>query len=88
MKINNQEVNIDDLISQKYMHKKVKEDIFLSENQCQILSSYGINPYECSSIKDLIFQIEEVLDDNPDADELENVSKEISEFYYYSNTNK
>ena len=43
---------------------------------------------ECGSIKDIMFLIDEVLEDDADADDLDNVSKEISEFNYYANTNK
>ncbi len=88
MNINGEKINIDDLISQKYMHKEIKKGIFLSDYQLTILNQYGIDVNNCSSINDLIFQIDEVLDDEDDADDLENVSKEIAEFNYYANTNK
>ncbi len=88
MDINGQKINIDDLYDQKYMHKEIKKNIFLSDNQISILISYGINPCECSSIEDIIFRIEEVLEDENDADDLEMVASEISEFNYYANTNK
>lgn len=88
MNINGQDINIEDLYDQKYMHKEIKKNIFLSDNQINILMSYGINPYECSSIEDIIFRIEEVLEDENDADDLEMVASEISEFNYYANTNK
>ena len=60
MDINGQKINIDDLYDQKYMHKEIKKDIFLSDNQIAILNMYGINPYECSSIEDILFKIEEI----------------------------
>ena len=87
MKINDQEINIDDLYSEKYMHKEIKKGLFLSEYQINILLSNGINPNECGSITELIYLIDDVLDeeDNP---ELDQVSKEIIEFNYYTNTNK
>ena len=40
MKINNQEINIDDLISSRYMHKEIKKGIFLSEYQIEVLERY------------------------------------------------
>ena len=88
MDINGQKINIDDLYDQKYMHKEIKKDIFLSDNQIVILNMYGINPYECSSIEDILFKIEEILEEENDADDLEMVASEISEFNYYANTNK
>ncbi len=88
MKINNEEIDISDLISDKYMHKEIKKGIFLSDYQIEILLKYEINPYKCSSINDLIFQIDEVLEDDDSAEDLDNISREISEFNYYTNTNK
>ncbi|MBR4178067.1 MAG: hypothetical protein IKR57_01805 [Bacilli bacterium] len=87
MKINNNEINIDDLISEKYMHKEINKGIFLSDYQIEILMRNNINPYKCGSINDLIFQIDEALDDEID-EELDIISKEIMEFNYYTNTNK
>ncbi len=88
MKINGDEVNIDDLFDEKYMHKEIKKGIFLSDYQYSVLLKYSIDPNKCSSIDELIFMIDEVLDDESDADDLDAVSKEISEFNYYANTNK
>ena len=63
MNINGKDINIDDLFDQKYMHKEIKKGIFLSQYQCEVLQRYNINPYECSSINELIFMIDEVLED-------------------------
>lgn len=87
MIINNQEVNIEDLYSQKYMHKEVKKGIFLSEYQLEVLSRNGININECGSINELMYYIDEILDESDD-DELDVVYNEIMEFNYYSNINK
>jgi len=88
MNINGEKINIDDLISQKYMHKEIKKGIFLSDYQIEVLNQYGIDINKISSISDLIYQIDDILEDESDAYDLENVSKEISEFNYYANTNK
>ena len=88
MIINNQEIDISDLISQKHMHKDIGNGIFLSDYQIEVLIKYGIDPYKCSGIEDLIFKIEEVLEDDDSLEDLDNISREISEFNYYSNTNK
>ena len=87
MIINDQNVNIDDLQSQKYMHKEIKKGMFLSEYQIEILLKYGINPEECGSIYELIYMIDEVLEED-EAEDLDAISREIIEFNYYSNTNK
>ena len=87
MNINGENVNIDDLISQEYMHKEIKKGVYLSDYQISILSMYGIDAYKCSSIDEILFQIEEILSEE-DIEELDVVSKEIAEFNYYANTNK
>ena len=88
MNIDIKDIDISDLVSQKYMHKEIKKGLFLSDYQIEVLMKYDINPYDCSGIEDLIFRIDEVLNDDDTLDDLENVSLEISEFNYYSNTNK
>ena len=88
MIINNKEINIDDLVSDKYMHKEIKKGIFLSEYQLDVLSKYGIDTNKISSIEELIMLMDEIIDEDPDADDLEQISKEISEFNFYANTNK
>ncbi len=88
MEINGEKINIDDLFDKKYMHKEIKKGIFLTDNQCNILINYGIDINKINSIDELIYMIDEILEDDPDAVDLENVSLEISEFNYYANTNK
>jgi hypothetical protein len=86
MIINKQEVNIDDLVNEKHMHKKVN-NIYLSQYQIDILNSYDIDPNKCISVSDLLMEIDELLDE-VDSPELEQISDEIEEFNYYANTNK
>lgn len=88
MNIDNQNVNIDDLYDQKYMHKEIKKGIFLSEYQLEVLKKYQIDINSISSITELLFEIDEILDNDPDADDLEAIEIEISDFNYYANTNK
>ena len=87
MKIDKQDINIDDLLSDKYMHKEIKKGIFLSDYQIEVLLKYNIDPYKCASINELIYLIDEVLEDE-DCDDLDAISREIMEFNYYTNTNK
>lgn len=88
MKINNQEIDISDLIDDKYMHTKINENVYLTGYQIIILNEYKIDYHSCNTMKELIYKIEEVLDYEEDALELEDISKEIAEFDYYHNTNK
>lgn len=87
MNINGKSIDISDLTNEKYMHKKVN-NLFLSDYQISVLNYYKIDYLKCSSMKELIYLIEEVLDNDEDAEDLEMVSKEISEMDYYNNTNK
>ena len=87
MKINNQDIIIDDLIDEKYMHKEVKKGIFLSDYQIEVLNKYGIKIDDFGTISELIYLIDEVLEDE-DIEDLDLISKEIIEFNYYTNTNK
>ena len=87
MKIDKQDINIDDLLSDKYMHKEINKGIFLSDYQIEVLLKYDIDPYKCGSINELIYMIDEVLEEE-DCDYLDAVAQEIMEFNYYTNTNK
>lgn len=93
MKINNQEVSVDDLVSKlsnDITFKKYGKNIYLSNNQVNILDKYQFNINNYSDISSLIFDIEEYLNDNTDLDldDLESLSASLSEFNYYHNTNK
>ena len=88
MNIDLKDINLSDLYDQKYMHKEIKKGMFLSDNQCSVLLKYKIDPYKCSSINEILFLIDEILDTEEDVEDLETVSKEIAEFNYYANTNK
>lgn len=87
MKIFNQEVNIDDLVSEKYMHKEVKEGIFLTDYQVDVLLRNGIKEKDYNSLNELIFLLNEILEED-DNEELELVERQIAEFQYYNCTNK
>lgn len=59
----------------------------LSENECKVLDQFGINYRACSSLKEVLFEIEQVLEEQYD-DTLETVSINISDRDYYQNSNK
>ena len=71
--------------------KHITGDIYLNDNQIQILDKYKINYKKCTNIKELIYEIEEIINDNynySDIDDLDWLSQNLSEFNYYNNTNK
>lgn len=92
MKINNEEINlnklIDDIYDNKNMIKMRGNGIYLSDNDVQTLKKYNINYERYSSLNSLIFEIEEILNEEVDADDLEQISSKLSELNYYNNTNK
>ena len=87
MLIDNNNIDLNDLFDQKYMHKEVKKGIFLSEYQLEILNKDGIDIECVSSINDILYQIDEILEFD-DYEDLEIVANELVEFSYYANTNK
>lgn len=91
MKINNEEVSIEKLVEstnpRANLMKNCGNGIYLSDIQIQILNKYGFLYQNYSSIKSLIFDIEDYLNENYEED-LESVASSLSEFDYYHNTNK
>lgn len=71
--------------------KQVKKNIYLNNREMQILKMYDIDFQNCVDMNDLLFKIDNVLNDlydNYDMEDLEWVSSSISERNYYMNTNK
>lgn len=80
--------NIDVEINPDYtMMKKVNGNLYLSEEQMEILKSYNIDYMKFSSMKDLIHELMEEIEENDD-DVLENLLDVLSERDYYENYNK
>ena len=83
-------IDYDSLIPdiEKTKLKKIKNDIYLSDAWIEILERYDIDYRKYNSISALIFDIEEILNNGVEANELEELSRDIQEFNYYNNTNK
>ena len=61
----------------------------LTNREIEVLDRYKINYKNCKSLKEIIFEIEELLNDMDIVDEdLDYISGTISERDYYQNTNK
>ena len=92
MKINNKELDINELTKDVYndksMIKMSGNGIYLSDNQIEVLNRYNINYKKYNSLSSLIFEIEEILNEEVDVDDLEDVSAKLSELNYYNNTEK
>ena len=91
MKINNKEINIDELVKNVYNDKEMLKmrgnGIYISDNDINILNRYNINYKKYSSLKSLIFDIEQILNEE-EIKELDDISKKLSEISYYEYTNK
>ena len=71
--------------------KQIKKNIYLNNREMQILKMYDIDFQNCVDMNDLLFKIDDVLNDlydNYDIEDLEWVSSSISERNYYMNTKK
>ena len=66
-----------------------KNGLMLTNNEISVLKRYNIDYEKCSTLKEIIYLVEDVLnEDIDDADDLEYISSTISERDYYQNTNK
>ena len=63
--------------------------LMLTNGEINILKRFGINYLKCSSLKEVLYEIDLILreDDNEDLDELDLVASSIAERDYYQNTN-
>lgn len=66
---------------------KVNNNLYLTNNQIDILKRYDVNYERCTSLRDLMIKIEDILDYDQ-YDELEGLLDTLSERNYYENTNK
>lgn len=63
--------------------------LMLTNREIEILDRYKIDYKKCTDLKQIIFEIEDILNDSDIVDEeLEYISGAISERDYYQNTNK
>ena len=90
MKINNKEINIDEItgyLNNDITHKKYN-GLYLNDNQINILNRYGFDYKKYNNMNSLLFDIEDYLNEQADCADLELVSQEIAEFSYYHDTKK
>ena len=68
--------------------KQIKNDIYLTSNDISVLDKYEINYLSCSNMKELLFKIETILNNEETDFDLEDLSIKLSEYNYYYKTNK
>lgn len=92
MGLNGKDINIEDIITEvdidKNIPKKRNNNLVLRDSQIEILKKYNINYEAHTSLKSLIFEIEEILNYETDLEDLEQLSEELEEMSYYNYTNK
>jgi hypothetical protein len=89
MVIDGKYIDEENLVSNEKKFLKKYNNIYISEEQKNILDKYNIDVTKYLNVSELIYDIEEYLNDSYDElDDLEWVSQTISEYNYYNNTNK
>ena len=83
-----EDYNIDELLKNinPILHKSYN-GIFLTYEEFSVLKLYGFYINKYSDIKELMFDLEEYLNDEMQ-DDLEQVLLSLAEFNYYNNTTK
>lgn len=76
----------DIFMEEEKFYKKIG-NLMLTDRQIKVLNRYQIDYQKFHNIKELIFYLEYYLN-NDKLDDLEQVSEELSELYYYNYTNK
>lgn len=89
MLINGVDIDENEVVSNQNMFMKKHNNIYISDEQINVLNKYNININKYTNINELIFDIEEYLNDSYEVlEDLEWVSQTLSEYNYYNNTNK
>ena len=91
MKINNNNISLEEAMKfanhNELFFKRRENNMLLSDYQISILSRNGIDYKKYTSIRELMFEIENNLDEYFD-EELDLVSSQLSEYIYYNDTKK
>ena len=87
MLIKNNEISLEEAINfsnfDNLLLKRRENGLLLSDYQVSVLNRFGILYKNFNSIRDLLFEIENILDDDFD-DELDMIGEQLSEFIYYN----
>ncbi len=85
MKIN---LNDDEIMgTEKSFLKRRENGLMLSDIDIDILKRNGINYLDANSLENLIFMIEEALEEEEN-EELDSLNMKLGEYNYYNYTNK
>jgi len=91
MRNNNQEISFEDSVEvldiNTIILKRRENNFLLSDYQISILKRNGIDYLKYSDIRDLLFDMEDILNNDFDED-LDIVSAQLAEILYYNDTKK
>ena len=91
MIIKNKDISLDEAIKfsnyEELLLNRRENGMLLSDYQINVLNRNGIDYRNFSKISELLFEIENCLDDYFD-EELDMVSSQISEYIYYNESKK
>ena len=62
---------------------KINDHIYLTNKQIEVLNNHQINYQDCNDLKELLFLMDDI-----DDEEIDEIALEISELDYYQYTNK
>jgi hypothetical protein len=87
------EYDIDKLVSEmdftSNQLQRINSHILLTNHEIEILNRYHIEYQKCNSLKEVLWEVENLIEDMDVVDDdLESISQTISERDYYENTNK
>lgn len=91
MLINKNEVSVDEAIKfanhESMLLKRRENSMLLSDYQISVLNRNGINYMNYGNVRNLLFEIDNCLEEFFD-DELDMVASQLSEYVYYNETKK
>ena len=86
------EFDIDNIVSNLDFESNNFQNVngmMLTNREIEVLNKYKIPYQKCNNLKEIIFEIEEVIEDMDIVeDDLDYISSTIAERDYYQNTNK
>ena len=92
MKINGSNYDVDQLVNTFHtsFYNRTTGGLLLQPSEQEILDKYNIDYNKYSTIRELVFEIEEVLNQSYgyEVDDLEKLSMDLAEKSYYLETNK
>lgn len=92
MIIKGHNVSVDELVNKidfsSYLSKDNNKGILLNNYQIEVLRRNGFNYEEYTNLSELIFDLDNYLNNGNDDEELEYITDTLAELHYYNETHK